>query len=83
MPIAMVLFPQILLAFWCVYASFLQFRLQNQAALASPNDGRYKVFMGIGGITCILAGNLRSSSEEVRSILIIFKLFNVRPDPLY
>jgi hypothetical protein len=41
---------------------------------------RYKIFIGVGGITCILGGNLQSSSEAVRSVLIIFKLFNVRTD---
>ena len=51
-----------------------------QAAFTSPHDCRYKLFIGVGGITCILGGDLQSSSEEVRSVLIIFKLFNVRTD---
>ena len=55
-----------------------------EAPYASPHDCRYKLFIGVGGITCILGGDLQSSSEEVRSVLIIFKLFNVssdRPNP--
>ena len=35
------------------------------------------MFIGVGGITCILGGNLQSSNETVRSILIIFRHFNV------
>ena len=49
---------------------------------ASPRACRYKLFIGVGGITCILGGDLQSSSEEVRSVLIIFKLFNVSSDRL-
>ena len=53
-----------------------------QAAFTSPHACRYKLFIGVGGITCILGGDLQSSSEEVRSVLIIFKLFNVSSDRL-
>ncbi len=51
-----------------------------KSTVPSPHDCRYKLFIGVGGITCILGGDLQSSSEEVRSVLIIFKLFNVSSD---
>ena len=77
MTIAMVLLPEILVSFWC--GCNIRLAGLGHALLLGLGlrVGRYKVFIGVGGITCILGGNLQSSNETVRSILIIFRLFNV------